>query len=453
MIVRAALLLVLGSVSGAVPRPRAAPPVRLRAGSPLAAPALPEASASGRTRVRLLGTASPEALAAGLTPLVPAVAAPEPGPERGPAAPRADDEERGAASPGPAPAPEPVPVVSFDGAAPREMSREERVVYRRVLAENVRWYLTTNVANKWRSHRLALAKAREDGTVAVPDQRGFFAAMRTTGMTGRYYVLGGSSLEDPEMAKDMRRAFRRWFRFGDPAAASEARAAFDRFVERARAYNVRGRSHVFFHKTVRDSMLAASLLPPDAVAARFDGLLREDRSREIAAFQSSGAMEKARRRFEDVLLEELAREDQEDPGRVVAVSVLGSFASGSAGPTSDFDAEVITADGGKRRLKPFSDRVVARWTELGLQRVHPVVFHSHATPPSRALIDRVYTEPYFVVTPDESLRGRLARAPGERPALVIERRRTLSGSLHRVLQGLYVRAVVEAVEWKARLGR
>ncbi len=55
-------------------------------------------------------------------------------------------------------------------------------------------------------------------------------------------------------------------------------------------------------------------------------------------------MDRTREAFLAVLLKTLNEENPNDAHRVRAAIVLGSFASGSAGPGSDFDVEALVND-------------------------------------------------------------------------------------------------------------
>ncbi|MDX6769743.1 MAG: hypothetical protein SF051_09445, partial [Elusimicrobiota bacterium] len=332
---------------------------------------------------------------------------------------------------------------------PRRPTWLDRAHHWKLLAGSFTWYMTTNVANKWRAHRVALSKARAQGPVSVSRQREFFAAMRTTGMSGHFYVLGGSALEDAEVVVDMRAAFERFF--DHPAVGDEARASFEAFMARASVYNTERRSHTYLYKTIRDAMIKASLLKPEALAPFFDGLLLEEMTRETEAFQSQGEQKRVADAFRAALLQVLDEEDPRDKSRVVAAVVLGSFASGAAGPRSDFDVEVITANGSDRRVKAFSDRIVAAWTAAGLHATNPVSVHDHAARPSRAYLDLVHSADYFIVARNPALAAELSRAPGERPAFTVDRVRSARGRAGLLLQGAIVRGTILVEELKAVL--
>ncbi len=333
--------------------------------------------------------------------------------------------------------------------APMPRQRIDRAHHWKLLAGSFTWYMTTNVANKWRGHRAALAKARAAGDVPVSRQREFFASMRTTGMSGHFYVLGGSALEDAEVVVDMRAAFERYF--DHPGVGEAARAAFESFMARASVYNTERRSHTYLYKTIRDAMIKASLMKPEALPAYFDGLLLEEMTRETLDFQNKGEQKRVADAFRAALLRVLDQEDPRDKNRVMAALVLGSFASGAAGPRSDFDVEVITANGSDRRVKAFSDRILAEWQATGLHAVHPVSVHDHAARPSRAYLDLVHSADYFIVTRHPGLAAELSREPGERPAFTVDRARSARGRAGLLLQGLIVRGTILTEELKAVL--
>lgn len=333
--------------------------------------------------------------------------------------------------------------------ARRVPTLRERLHYWKLLTGSFTWYMTTNVANKWRSHRAQLLKARAEGPVSVTRQREFFAAMRTTGMSGHFYVLGGSALEDHEVIEDMRAAFARYF--NHPGVGSTERDSYENFMARARLYKAGRRSHTYLYKTIRDAMLKASLLPPSKLAAFFDAQIAEGMQREALDFQNKGEQKRVADAFREALLAVLDREDPRARNRVLAAVVLGSFASGAAGPGSDFDVELVTANGSDDRVKAFSDAIVAEWSARGGHQKHPVTVHDHAARPSRASLDLVHSADYFIVTRSPLLHEELSRAPGEGPAFTVDRARTVRGRLGILLQGTIVRASILAEDLKAVL--
>lgn len=332
-------------------------------------------------------------------------------------------------------------------AAPRrKASLRDHLHHWRLLRQSFWWYMTTNVRNKWRGQREAWRKAQAAGPVAVSHQREFFAAMRTTGMSGHFYVLGGAAVEDAEVMTDMRAAFHRYF--DHPAVDSSARDSFEHFMARAMVYNVTHRSHTYFYKTIRDAMIKASLLRPDQLSGFFDGLLQEGTAQETLDFQNKGEQKRVADRFRAALLSVLDQEDPRDPNRVVAALVLGSFASGAAGPRSDFDVEVLTANGSDKRVTVFAERLQAAWKATGLDKNHPASAHDHAARPTRAYLDLVHSAPYFIVARSAAVEAELSRAPGEAPAFTVDRRRDTRGRLGVLLQGLVVRGTIWVEELK-----
>lgn len=333
--------------------------------------------------------------------------------------------------------------------SPRRATWADHAHHWKLLAGSFTWYMTTNVANKWRGHREALARARQAGDVPVSRQREFFAAMRTTGMSGHFYVLGGSALEDAEVVVDMRAAFERYF--DHPGVDEKARDSFENFMARASVYNTERRSHTYLYKTIRDAMIKASLMKPEALPAYFDGLLLQEMTRETQDFQNKGEQKRVADAFRAALLRVLDQEDPRDKNRVVAALVLGSFASGAAGPRSDFDVEVLTANGSDARVDVFRERVLAEWTAAGLHAVHPVSVHDHAARPSRAYLDLVHSADYFIVARNPGLVAELSRAPGESPAFTVDRARSPRGRAGLLFQGIIVRGTILAEELKAIL--
>lgn len=334
----------------------------------------------------------------------------------------------------------------------RKASFRDHAHHWRLLTQSFWWYMTTNVRNKWAGmdgvsgHRKAWRDAQAKGPVNVSKMREFFAAMRTTGMSGHFYVLGGAAVQDADVMVDMRAAFARYF--DHPAIDAQARDSFEHFMARAMNYNTAHRSHTYLYKTIRDAMLKASVMRPDQLSGFFDGLLQDGTAQETLDFQNKGEQKRVRELFRQTLLSVLDEEDPRDPNRVVAALVLGSFASGAAGPRSDFDVEVITANGSDKRVMHFGQRIQEAWSAAGMQGKNPATAHDHAARPTRAYLDLVHSAPYFIVARNARLEAELSRAPGEAPAFTVDRTRDAWGRLGVVLQGVVVRGTIWTEELK-----
>jgi predicted nucleotidyltransferase len=308
-------------------------------------------------------------------------------------------------------------------------SRADRLQYYKIYATALHWYTVTHIKSLWPAYvrkRQDLVLEGKKPSVSTP--RSFFAGMRVMGQSGPYYVLGFGNLNDEDVIAEASQTFNRHF----DAGAAE-RQAFDRFVARAKEYNKLRRAGTFMRKHVRDALLTASLLPREELAAHFDSLLQDDKAKETADYQLRGEGRGTLEAFRKVIHQAVSEEAAGARDRVLGVILLGSFANGSPGPTSDFDLQVITADGGSGRTKAFVKKVIENWGAQR-QRKNPITFHEASYPPSKSLLDRVHDGPYRVITPLAGLEEALARKRGERPTWVMQRELTLHGRLLRSLQ-------------------
>jgi hypothetical protein len=302
----------------------------------------------------------------------------------------------------------------------------------------------------WPSYKAKWAKTLGEGDVAVSRPRAFFTAMRVTGMSGRFYLLGGSALEDDLVIKAFRKAFDRYFD-GDGVGARE-RAALEAFMQRAKGFNAERRSHTNMYKNIRDPLIKASTMRPDQLASYFDGLILPEKEMTTKEYQQSGQMEKTLEAFVAVLRQTLEEEDPQDPQRIRAGIVLGSFASGSAGPGSDFDVEALANGASNVRREAFVKRLTDRWIASGYHKTNPVSVHDRTSWPSWGLVNIVQTRHYIVVSPEPALEVRLSRQAFENPAVVLERGETFHGHVNRVVQRAVVAAATYVSDVKAVFG-
>jgi hypothetical protein len=322
--------------------------------------------------------------------------------------------------------------------------------YTKLLTRSFWWYMFTHVKDMWPGYKARWAKARADGDVAVSSPRAFFTAMRVTGMSGRFYALGGSALEDDLVISEFRRAFARYF--DGPGVGARERAALEGFMGRAKGFNAEKRAHTNMYKNIRDPLIKASTMRPDQLAPYFDSLIPPEKEITTKEYQLSGQMERTKEAFLAVLRATLDEEDPSNPRRVRAAIVLGSFASGSAGPGSDFDVEALVNGASNASLPAFMKRLTDRWTAAGYHKTNPVTVHDNASWPSWGLVNIVQTRHYIVVSPEPALAVRLSRQAFEDPAVRLERGYTLRGSINRVGQRAIVAAATYASDLKAALG-
>jgi hypothetical protein len=293
-------------------------------------------------------------------------------------------------------------------AGPQKPSWRERLHYRRLWAENLWFYLYTNIVNKWGQYAGDHARLKAAGiTPPVSKPRKFFSHMRVMGQTGEFYVPGFTPRHDADVLSEARETFMKYF--DGPGITDAHRRAFEGFLQRAMAYNVERRAASKFRANVRDNMLKASVMDPAKMVAFFDGLPIITRTAEFQA----GAADKILEQFRQVVMEELAKEPKDAPDRITGIILIGSFALGAATPTSDFDVEPLTADGGSGRVKGFSQRLTARWAEVGRQKTNPVTFHMFGYLNSRWELQKIHHEPYIIISPDQAIIANLAMRPGE----------------------------------------
>lgn len=320
----------------------------------------------------------------------------------------------------------------------------DHIRYQDLLSRSFWWYMFTHVMDMWPSYRARWQKAASEGPVSVSSPRAFFTAMRVTGMSGRFYVLGGSGLKDDLVVEEFRAAFDRYF--DGPGIGAREREAFERFIERTRAFNPANRAHANMHKNLRDPLIKASTMRPDQIANYFDSLTLDDKVRATREFQSHGELRRIREEFLAVLRKTLEEEDPAAPDRVRAGIVMGSFASGAAGPGSDFDVELLVNGAERARIPAFSKRLTDRWIAAGRHAMNPVSAHERASWPSWGIVNVVHTRYYLVVSPEPALEARLSRQAFESPGIVLERGYTLRGSVNRVVQRAIVASATVAAD-------
>jgi hypothetical protein len=322
--------------------------------------------------------------------------------------------------------------------------------YQKMLSRSFWWYMFTHVKDMWPGYKSRWAKASADGPVAVSSPRAFFTAMRVTGMSGRFYALGGSALEDELVISEFRGAFDRYF--DGPGIGARERAALEAFMQRAKGFNAEKRAHTNMYKNIRDPLIKASTMKPEQLAPYFDSLIPPEKEITTKEYQQSGQMERTKEAFLAVLQATLDEEDAGDPHRVRAAIVLGSFASGSAGPGSDFDVEALVNGASDARLPAFMKRLTDRWTAAGYHKTNPVTVHDHAAWPSWGVVNIVQTRHYIVVSSEPALVVRLSRQAFEDPAVHLERGYTFRGRVNRLGQRAIVAAATISSDVSALLG-
>ncbi len=280
------------------------------------------------------------------------------------------------------------------------------------------YFLEVNVEN-WREYRKlrAAAPAVIAGKASVSNARGFFVDSRMMGMIGGVRTVGSRSGSDAYVSGEAIKLFDRYF---DVAGDVEARPAFLAFLDRAVLYNPM-RSSSNLRKHIRKALHGASILAPSEMKAHFDKLMGPEINAGAAEFQNDGA-QAVLDAFRVSISATVAEEDLFAPDRVVGVVLLGSFATGAATPTSDFDLHVLTDNGNSRRVPGFLERLERRWNADPNSKGHPVNGADFGFLPSRSMLLGMHHDRFLVMSPDAELERSLSppgsitdRAPPEEP--------------------------------------
>lgn len=333
----------------------------------------------------------------------------------------------------------------FDGELRK---RDDQLRYYRAYAQELRYYLVENIVGrtrKWPDYenkadstrrgrilkglvagtpdRLekwsGLAAAAKDRVQrrripAVAQSRSFFAHMRAFGLTGYFYLMGFSPRGDQKVIDEAIGIYDRYFR--SPDLGKKEKEAFLAFLERARDYNASRRNISYMRKIIRDTMLDASVLPAKKVAAVFSAKLTGP-TNDFQQGEAPKILADFQRVVEEEIVAErrLAEEQGQGKSRVTAVVLIGSFATGAATRSSDFDPEVVTADGSSKRVDDFGRRVDERWKALYPDKGTriPVHFHETALPESKRFLRMMIDTRYLVFSPEKALVEALQAKDGE----------------------------------------
>lgn len=326
----------------------------------------------------------------------------------------------------------------------------DRFHHARLLAQNYYWYSVTHIVDMYPAYQQRWEEAKAKGAANVSRPRAFFAHMRIAAGSGRFYVLGAAPLEDDAVISTFRADLLRWFDAPGVIGAREL-AAFDAFTARAKSYNAERRAPSNMRKHIRDALLKAATMEPSKIAAFFDSLLVEETARETADFQNKGAQKRILDAFRKEMMDTLAEEPEGATGRIRAAILLGSFATGSAGPKSDFDVELLTDGGSNARSAAFIRRLTGRWVATGHHARNPVTVHDFPSTPTRGIIDLVHTGDYIVISLDPALEAELQRKPGEYAPRMV-RADSLRGKVNRAMQYGVIVASTYIGQLKARFG-
>lgn len=332
------------------------------------------------------------------------------------------------------------------------------VDFRRAYYRGLYYYVFPRALQRWRQFKTHVATTRTRHPIAFSgDERAFYADMRAFGTTGHFYGLGFSNLRDGSLADEARGVFERYYKA--PGVGAAERAAFDRYLERARKFAVNGASSNYT-KIVRDTLLRAATTDPKDLAAYFESRVSEDFQSEVDAFRAD-RMSRVYTAFDRVLRRTLAEENPDDPDRVVAAVVLGSFATDTAKEGSDFDLQLVTASGRTGRgYGPFLERLKKAWAaelpKVGGARSttkpakHPVGALDAAVGASKKLLLHFHSTKFIVVSNDKALEDALQYRAGDKLRFR-QREMSVSGRAKRWMFRNVIRAVVAYDELGARL--
>lgn len=279
------------------------------------------------------------------------------------------------------------------------------------------YFLEVNVDN-WREYKKlrAAAPAVISGQASVTNARGFFVDSRMMGMIGGARTVGSRSGSDQYVRGEALKLYDRYF--AAASAVPEAREAFVAFLDRAVLYNPM-RSSSNLRKHVRKGLHGASILAPGEMKAHFDKLMGPEINAGAAEFQNDAA-QRVLDAFRVAVAQTVLEEDPSSSARVVGVVLLGSFATGAATPTSDFDLHVLTDNGSSRRVPAFLERLERRWSTSPESRTHPLNGAEFGFMPSRSMLLAMHHDRFLVVSPDQRLERNLSppgtaadRAPPE----------------------------------------
>jgi predicted nucleotidyltransferase len=227
---------------------------------------------------------------------------------------------------------------------------------------------------------------------SVKDLTGMWVAWRTKGYTGRTQTAGFETADRAAVKAEALKVYARYF----PKDA-EARAAFDRFLDRVDAY-VPLRRPSNYRKLAFGVFYEAPTLPPEALKAKIDSSLSEAHLADIARWRAE-RQDAVAASFKAAALQSIREMNRVLPEgkKIVALILLGSYAIGQSTPNSDVDFQLVTQDGSPDAIAPFKEALQRNWTENRLDKLEAFQF---ALPPSPEVVRDSFPEGYLVVSPD-----------------------------------------------------
>jgi len=293
------------------------------------------------------------------------------------------------------------------------------------------YFLGVGVEN-WRENKAARAASPAvlAGTAAVSDARGFFVDSRMMGMLGGPSIVGSRNGSDEYMKSEALALFDRYFVSPGP----ETQKAFSDFVDRAIRYNPM-RSASNLRKQLRKGLQGASVIAPEEMRAHFDGLAQPEAIVVAAEFQRD-EQERILAAFHRAVSEVVDEEDPSASDRVVGVVLLGSFATGSATPTSDFDLHVLTNNGGSRRVAEFVKRLERRWSADPDSKSHPINGADFGFLPAREMLLNIHNDRFLIMSSDRRLERNLSPPASYASRARPDRPTALKGFEWKIFNGL-----------------
>ncbi|MDX6770725.1 MAG: hypothetical protein SF051_14415 [Elusimicrobiota bacterium] len=227
---------------------------------------------------------------------------------------------------------------------------------------------------------------------AVKDLEGMWVAWRTRGYSGRVQTAG---FEVADRATVRREAMKVWDKYypKDP----EAKAAFLRYMARVESFVPAARPSNY-RKLAFGAFFLTPVVPVADLAARIDAMLSESHLAAIAKHRAE-RQDAVVASFRAAVLASIREVNAGLPAgkKIVAVSMLGSYAIGQSTPDSDVDYQLITQDGGADGLEPFKAALDRHWTENRLEKIEAFQF---ALPPSPEVVRASFNEGYRIISPD-----------------------------------------------------
>lgn len=237
---------------------------------------------------------------------------------------------------------------------------------------------------------------------AVRDLEGMWLDWRTKAYAGTIKTAG---FQVADRATIRREAVRLWNRYFPKDAV--ARAAFHAYLDRVDRVVPLERPS-YYRKKAFGVFYELPTVHPAELAGRISAMLTEEHLAKIAEHRAVRQQE-VLASFKAATVEAIrdANKTLPEGKKIVAMSLLGSYAIGQSGPTSDIDYQLITQDGGTAAIKPFADALDRRWTE---NRLKDVEGFASTLPPSPEVVKESFPEGYLIISPDPAAVAALSKS-------------------------------------------